>query len=104
MGYPKLTFCVNLNSYFLTEMETTAFHLRVEFSNYEKSYLTEHLHSYLGKVKRYDPSMNVKTPSMTSNHDLLQFESTPETLIPAFQLFQLKIDLIHAFNPSELYF
>ena len=90
MGYPKLTFCVNIIFIFFTEMETTSFHLRVEFSNYEKAYLTEHLQSYLGKVKRYDPSANVKTPNMTSHHNLLQFESTQETLIPAFQLFQLK--------------
>ena len=85
-------------------METTAFHLRVGFSNYEKSYLIEHLNSYLAKVKRYDPSMNVDTPSMTSNHDLLQFESTPETNIQAFQLFQLKIDLIMPSIPRSCIF
>ena len=78
--------------FFITEMDQTSFHLRVEFSNYEKSFLTEYLQSYLAKIKRYDPSANFKTPNMTTHHDLLQFESTQETLIPAFQLFQLKIN------------
>ena len=41
---------------------------------------------------------------MTTHHEIIQFDSTPETVISAFQLFQLKIDLIHAFNPSEIYF
>ena len=41
---------------------------------------------------------------MTTHHEIIQFDSAPETAISAFQLFQLKIDLVHAFNPSEIYF
>ena len=41
---------------------------------------------------------------MTNHHALLQFDSLPTTAINAFQLFQLKISLIHSFNPSELSF
>ena len=64
-------------------MEPTAFQLRVCFSNYEKSYLIEHLNSYLAKIRRHHPSMNVNTPSLPSNINLLQFESSPETKIQA---------------------
>ena len=85
-------------------MDPTSFHLRIEFSNYEKSFLTEHLQSYLPKIKHYSPSADFKTPNMSTHHEILQFKSTPETLIPAFQLFQLKINLTHSFNPPELYF
>ena len=42
---------------------------------------------------------------MTTHHEIVQFDTTSETVISAFQLFQLKIELIHDFNPSsEVYF
>ena len=85
-------------------MDKSTYHLRVEFSNYEKAYLTEYLQSYLNTVKRHKPLAILHTPSMTSHHDLLMFDSSPQTQISAFQLFQLKINLIHSFNPSEIYF
>ena len=85
-------------------MTQTTYYIRVEFSNYEKAYLTEYLQSYLAKVKRHNPLANLYTPNMTSHHDLIMFDSQPQTQISAFQLFQLKIELIHSFKPSEIYF
>ena len=80
-------------------MARTTYHLRIEFSNYEKSFLIQHLKPYLSKIKRYKHTANLNTPSMTTQHEIIQFDSTPETVISAFQLCQLKIELIHAFNP-----
>ena len=86
-------------------MARTTYHLRIEFSNYEKSFLIQHLKSYLSKIKRYKPTANLTTHGMTTHHEIVKFDTTPETVISAFQLFQLKIELIHAFNPSsEVYF
>ena len=36
-------------------MAQTTYHIRVAFSSYEKSYLTEYLHSYLAEIKRHNP-------------------------------------------------
>ena len=66
-------------------------HLRVEFNSYEKSFLIQHLKSYLSKIRRYKPTTNLNTPSMTTHHEIVQFDTTPEAVISAFQLFQLKI-------------
>jgi hypothetical protein len=85
-------------------MAQTTYHIRVAFSSYEKSYLTEYLHSYLAEIKRHNPLANLSTPDMTSHHELVMFDSPPQTQISAFQLFQLKIELIHSFQPSEIYF
>ena len=64
-------------------MERTAFQLRVCFSNYETGYLIQHLNSYLEKLKRHHPSMDVNAPSLPNMINLLQFESSPETKIQA---------------------
>ena len=42
---------------------------------------------------------------MSTHHEILEFETAQETNISAFQLFQLKVQLIHDFTPSsEVYF
>ena len=87
----------------MTEHRTI--HLRVEFNSYEKSFLIQHLKAYLQRIKRYKPPVNLITPSMSTHHEMIQFDVTPELVIPAFQLFQLHIELIHSFSPvSEVYF
>ena len=80
-------------------MAQTTYHLRVAFSSYEKSYLIEFLHYYLAEIRRHNPLANLATPDMTSHHELVMFDSPPQTQISAFQLFQLKIELIHSFQP-----
>ena len=64
-----------------------------------------HLNSYMKTIMRNRPDIGqLDLPSMQINHTLLQFQSPPETKISAFQLFPLKIQLIHSFQPSQLFF
>ena len=81
------------------------YHLKTLFSNYEKSFLMEHLVQYLQKIKRHLPqTQNFDTPFMNSDHILLQFESTQASNINAYELFPLQVMLWHSFAPSELFF
>ena len=36
---------------------------------------------------------------MSTHHEMIQFDATPDLMIPAFQLFQLHIELTHSFSP-----
>ena len=86
---------------------TQTYHLKTLFSNYEKSYLMEHLIQYQQKVKRHLPqTQTLPQPQnfLNSDHVLLQFESTPESSVSAYKLFPLQVMLWHTFTPSELFF
>ena len=52
------------------------YHLKLSFSQYEKSYLMEHLTQYQKKIQRHLPKQTITQdpPFMTSDHRLLQFE------------------------------
>ena len=84
--------------------QISSYHLRLVFFQYECTYLLTHLSSYLKKIQRHCPECTLDIPSMQIYHSLLQFESTPNTKISAYQLFPIQIKLIHGFHPSELYF
>ena len=88
------------------ESQTQTYHLRVLFSNYEKSYLGEHLVVYLRKIQRHLPHSEISqdNTSLNTNHSLIQFESSAESTINAYEIFTLQVNLCHAFNPSELFF
>lgn len=84
---------------------TATYHLRATFFTYDSHFLMTHLNSYIKTIMRNKPDLeHLDLPSMQINHTLLQFQSLPETKISAFQLFPLEIQLIHAFQPSQLYF
>ena len=83
------------------------YHLKTLFSNYEKSYLMEHLIQYLQKIQRHLPQTQTIPQAqnfLNSDHILLQFESSPESCINAYKLFPLEVMLWHTFSPSELFF
>ena len=86
---------------------TQTYHLKTLFSNYEKSFLMEHLVQYLMKIKRHLPQTQTLPQTqnfLNSDHILLQFESSPESNINAYELFPLQVMLWHTFAPSELFF
>ena len=82
------------------------YHLKLSFSQYEKSYLTEHLTQYVKKIQRHLPKLTLDTdpPFMLSDHRLLQFESTATSLTPAYDSFLLDVKFWHMFQPSRLLF
>ena len=84
--------------------QTSSYHLRVVFFQYETTYLLTHLASYFKKIQRHCPECTLEIPTMQIYHSLIQFQSTPTTKISAYQLFPIQIRLIHGFNPSQLYF
>ena len=86
---------------------TQTYHLKTLFSNYEKSYLMEHVIQYLKKIQRNLPQTHTISQAqnfLNSDHSLIQFESTPESCINAYKLFPLEVMLWHTFSPSELFF
>ena len=88
------------------DIQAQTYHLRVLFSNYEKSYLTEHLVLYLRKIQRHLPQSEISKSHtfLNTNHSLIQFESTAESFINAYEIFTLQVNLCHSFSPSELFF
>ena len=80
------------------------YQLKINFSQYEKSYLTDHLTQYVQKIQRHLPkaTLNIDPPFMLSDHSLLQFESTATSLIPAYDSFLLDVKFWHMFQPSRL--
>ena len=87
--------------------DVQTYHLKTLFSNYEKSYLMEHLVLYLKKIQRHLPQTSTISQAQTflnSDHSLIQFESSPESCVNAYELFPLEVKLWHAFSPSELFF
>ena len=82
------------------------YHLKLSFSQYEKSYLTDHLTQYVKKIQRHLPKLTLDTdpPFMLSDHRLLQFDSTASSLIPAYDSFLLNVKFWHMFQPSRLLF
>jgi hypothetical protein len=86
--------------------EVQTYHLKALFSNYEKSFLMEHLVLYLRKIQRHLPQSSI-SPTQTflnSDHSLIQFESSPESCVNAYEIFSLEVNLCHAFSPSQLFF
>ena len=91
----------------MTDQNTVqTYHLKLSFSQYEKSYLMEHLTQYSKKIQRHLPKQTFTQdpPFMTSDHRLLQFESTQTSLIPAYDSFLLDVKFWHTFQPSQLCF
>jgi hypothetical protein len=86
----------------MTDQNTVqTYHLKLSFSQYEKSYLMEHLTQYQKKIQRHLPKQTFTQdpPFMTSDHRLLQFESTQTSLIPAYDSFLLDLPtLFHSKN------
>ena len=83
---------------------TATYHLRVIFFQYETTFLLTHLDNYLKQIQRNCPQFQPELPTMQIHHSLIQFQSTPLTRIPAYQLFPINVQLIHSFNPSQVYF
>ena len=83
-----------------------SYHLRVSFSQYEKSYLMEHLIQYVKVLQRHLPKQTLPKdpPFMSSDHYLLPFESTQTSMIQAYELFLLDVQFWHTFQPSQLSF
>ena len=110
LGYSfLLCLIVSYFSYNQTMTDSDAiqtYHLKISFSQYEKSFLMEHLTQYLKTIQRHLPKQNFPQdiPFMTSDHCLLQFESTQTSLIPAYELFLLDVQFWHTFQPSQLCF
>ena len=86
--------------------EVQTYHLRALFSNYEKSFLTEHLVIYLRRIQRHLPQSEISQTQtfLNSNHSLIQFESSAESFVNAYEIFNLQVNLCHSFSPSELFF
>ena len=87
--------------------EVQTYHLKTLFSNYEKSFLMEHLVLYLKKIQRHLPQTSAISQTQTflnSDHSLIQFQSPPESCVNAYELFPLEVKLWHAFSPSQLFF
>jgi hypothetical protein len=86
--------------------EVQTYHLRALFSNYEKSFLMEHLVLYLRKIQRHLPQSEISQTQtfLNSNHSLIQFESSAESFVNAYEIFNLQVNLCHSFSPSELFF
>ena len=72
---------------------TQTYQLKINFSQYEKCYLTDHLTQYVQKIQRHLPKviLDIDAPFMLSDHRLLQFESTATSLIPAYDNFLLDV-------------
>ena len=85
---------------------TQTYQLKINFSQYEKCYLTDHRTQYVQKIQRHLPKviLDIDAPFMLSDHRLLQFESTATSLIPAYDNFLLDVQFWHMFNPSRLLF
>ena len=49
-------------------------------------------------------TLDIDPPFLLSDHRLLQFESTPTSLIPAYDSFLLDVKFWHIFKPSRLLF
>jgi hypothetical protein len=86
--------------------EVQTYHLKTLFSNYEKSFLMEHLVLYLRKIQRHLPQSAISQTQtfLNSDHSLIQFQSTPESCVNAYEIFPLEVNLWHAFSPSQLFF
>ena len=86
-------------------VDTAVYHLRTVFYQYESTFVLTHLDSYLQTVQRHRPECApLLSPTMQMPHSLIQFESSPYTKINAYQVFPLTINMVHSFNPSEVYF
>ena len=71
--------------------------LQVLFTNYELSFIIQHLQSWIMKVKRHYPHLLIDCPTLQKDHKVLQFTSTTGLQIPAYDLYKLKIQMIHSF-------
>ena len=80
-----------------------SYHLRVSFSQYDKSYLMEHLIQYVKVIQRHLPKQTLPNdpPFMSSDHVLLQFDSTQSSMIQAYESFLLDVQFWHTFQPSS---
>jgi hypothetical protein len=85
------------------DIQAQTYHLRVLFSNYEKSYLTEHLVLYLRKIQRHLPQSEISKSHtfLNTNHSLIQFESTAESFINAYEIFTLHLTCAIPFPPQN---
>ena len=114
MGACKIVYCSDF-LYFLifpifqprmADDNTQTYQLKINFSQYEKSFLTDYLTQYVQKIQRHLPkvTLDIDPPFLLSDHWLLQFESTPTSLIPAYDSFLLDVKFWHIFKPSRLLF
>ena len=73
--------------------DVQTYHLKVSFSQYEKSYLMEHLIQYVKVLQHHLPKQTLPKdpPCMSLDHCLLQFESTQTSMIQAYELFLLDV-------------
>ena len=79
--------------------------MKICFTNYDTTFIQQHLRSYIEKVNRYVPHLEMKTPRMKQDHTLLQFARRDVTTVPAYQLFTINIKMVHSFVPrSRVYF
>ena len=79
--------------------------MKICFTNYDTSFIQQHLKSYIEKVSRYVPYQKIETPRMKQDHPLLQFAHKDVTRVPAYQLFTINIKMVHSFVPtSRVYF
>ena len=90
---------------FQKNMSDRLVQLQVLFTNYELSFITQHLQCWIMKVKRHHPNLLIDCPTLQKNHKVLQFTSTTGLQIPAYDLYKLKIRMIQSFLPQpRIYF
>ena len=78
--------------------------LQVSFTNYELSFIIQHLQCWIMKVKRHHPHLTIDCPTLLKDHKVLQFNSTTSK-IPAYDLYKLKIQMVQSFSPQpRIYF
>ena len=79
--------------------------LQVQFTNYEISFILQHLQSHIDRVQRHNPHLSFECPTLRKNHSLIQFTSRPNLQVPAYELYTLNIDMIQNFHPTtRVYF
>ena len=79
--------------------------MKICFTNYDTSFIQQHLRSYIEKVSRYVPYQKIETPRMKQDHTLLQFARRDVARVPAYQLVTISVKMVHSFVPrSRVYF
>ena len=72
--------------------------LQVQFTNYEISFILQHLQSHIDRVQRHNPHLSFECPTLRKNHSLIQFTSRPNLQVPAYELYTLNINMIQSFR------
>ena len=79
--------------------------LQVQFTNYETAFILQHLQCHIERVRRHNPHLNFQCPTLTKNHQLIQFKARQNIQVPAYDLYTLNVDMIQSYKPNtRVYF